>query len=370
VLAVILGIGVGFGYLVLVAGRIPIKLVVLVGVFVVYSLWAILKSLFVRPRDEDPGTPLDLSEHPRLQEALREVARTVGTRPVDRVFVTPGTTVAVLERGSALSRLRGKAVERCLVLGIGTLQGMRLLDFKAVLAHEYGHFQNEDTAGGGFALAVRRSLLLSAMAMAQSGVATWYNPAWWFVRGFFNLFLRISQGASRLQEVLADRWAAFSYGAAAFEGGLRHAIVAQVQFDARSTAILNEVLQEKRGLRNLYSYQPAKPADLSEIEREIEEALEKPASPYDSHPSPAERFALVKRLADAPKPVDDGALAMSLFDDPDSIEREMTREVKGRVLEQVGVKIPDEDPARAEDAEEEDHEEDDDEADDTETDKK
>lgn len=331
VLAIVVGVGAGIGYFFLAVGHIPIKLVLIVGLFVVYTMWAILKSLFVRPRDEDPGAPVDLDAHPRLREVLHEVARKVGTRPVDRVYITPGTGVAVLERGSALARLRGRPMSRCLVLGIGALQGMRLLQLKAVLAHEYGHFQNEDTAGGGFALAVRRSLLMSAIAMAQSGVATWYNPAWWFVRGFFMLFLRISQGASRLQEVLADRWAAFSYGAAAFEGGLRHVIAASAAFDARSTAVLNEALEEKRGLTNLYRREPGKPVDASEIERTVREALTEPASPYDSHPSPAERFALVNRLVGAPEPQDDGALAMDLFHDPEAIEREMTREVKGRV---------------------------------------
>lgn len=345
ILALIVGIGAGIGYLFLMAGRIPIKLVLLIGLFMAYTLWSILKSLFVRARDEDPGTPLDLDQHPRLREVLREVAQTVGTRPVDRVFITPGTDIAVFERGSTLSRLRGQSMQRCLLLGIGVLQGMRLLDLKAVLAHEYGHFQNEDTAGGGFALAVRRSLLLSAIAMAESGVATWYNPAWWFVRGFFMLFLRISQGASRLQEVLADRWAAFSYGPAAFESGLRHVVSTSVDFDARSSAVLNEVLEEKRGLRNLYRHEPSKPVDSGEVARAVEEALTRPASPYDSHPSPAERFALVSRLVGAPEPQDDGALAMDLFGDREAIEREMTREVKGRVLQDVGVMIPDEDAA-------------------------
>ena len=49
-----------------------------------------------------------------------------------------------------------------------------------------------------------------------SGAAGWYNPAWLFVNGFFRVFLRVSQGASRLQEVMADRWAAFCYGSEAF----------------------------------------------------------------------------------------------------------------------------------------------------------
>lgn len=63
---------------------------------------------------------------------------------------------------------------------------------------------------------------------------------------------------------------------------------------------------------------------------------------YDSHPSPAERFALVHRLQGAPDPADDGALALSLLDDCDALQRAMTREICGRVSEQTGIHIPDE----------------------------
>ena len=54
---------------------------------------------------------------------------------------------------------------------------MRQGELKAVLAHEYGHFANRDTAGGGFALAVRRAVLEMARTLAEGGAATWYNPA-------------------------------------------------------------------------------------------------------------------------------------------------------------------------------------------------
>ena len=56
-----------------------------------------------------------------------------------------------------------------------------------------------------------------AIGLAEGGAASSINPAWWFVRGFHSVFLRISQGASRLQEGLADRWAAFAYGSKSFE---------------------------------------------------------------------------------------------------------------------------------------------------------
>src|SRR4029079_12221765 len=131
------------------------------------------------------------------------------------------------------------------------LEGMRLGPLKAVLAHEYGHLTNRDTAGGGFALAGRRSLHTMAQSLASSGAAAWYNPAWLFLNGFYRVFLRISQGASRLQEVLADRWAVFAYGADAFEAGLRHVIERSVRFDAHVGATINEVVKQKLPLANL-----------------------------------------------------------------------------------------------------------------------
>ena len=102
-------------------------------------------------------------------------------------------------------------------------------DAQLVLAHEYGHLSNRDTAGGRFALAVRRSLMIMAGHLALGRAATWYNPAWLFVKGFNRVFLLISQGATRLQEVLADRWAALSYGSRAFEEGLRHVVARAVR---------------------------------------------------------------------------------------------------------------------------------------------
>ena len=56
------------------------------------------------------------------------------------------------------------------------LEGFQLRPFKAVLAHEYGHFSNRDTAGGGLALQVRRSLGAFATTLAQAGAASVMRP--------------------------------------------------------------------------------------------------------------------------------------------------------------------------------------------------
>jgi Zn-dependent protease with chaperone function len=218
-----------------------------------------------------------------------------------------------------------------LILGVGVLDGLKIGPLKAVLAHEYGHFSNRDTAGGGFALAVRRSLITMAQSLGQSGTAAWYNPAWIFLNVFYRVFLRISQGASRLQELLADRWAAFTYGSKAFEEGLRHVIEQSVRFDARAGAALQDMAA--RGVSNLYQHQPERPVEESEIEKAVREALNRPASPYDSHPSPTERSRWVRALAarGTLQSADDVSDAWSLFGDRAAIEESMTRHVHAMV---------------------------------------
>lgn len=321
-------------------GHVPIKLVAIIGFFGLSTAWVVLRSLFVRRREVEPGTPVDLSANPRLRETLDEVAKKVGTRPVDTVYLTPGTEVAVFERGGIRAGLRGTG-ERCLVLGAGVLEGMDLLAFKAVLAHEYGHFKNEDTAGGAFSLAVRRSMVAMAMGLATSGMATWYNPAWHFVNQFHKVFLRISHGATRLQEILADRWAAFAYGSHAFARGLDHVIRRSVAFDVHVQRTLDEVIERKLPLANLYAYAPAPIADLDqEIAAAAEKLLTREASHYDSHPPPKDRIAWVHALAVEHDSADRQEGAWALFAARAEVEAAMTNHVRARIEEQHGVVIP------------------------------
>ncbi len=345
----VLALGVGVWLLFAEIGRIPIKLLLIVAATVLVSLWAVLKSLWatvVRAKESDPGLRLDLAEHPRFRGALEEAATRVATRRVDTVFVTPGTDAAVYERGGLARQLAGRT-ERCLVLGVGLLDGMTQAQLKSVLAHEYGHFVNEDTAGGGFALAVRRSILRMAEALASGGAAAWYNPAWLFVTRFHNLFLRVSQGASRLQEILADRWAALAYGGKTFAAGLAHVVTRSVRFDKHADATLREVIEGELALQNLYRYVPAKPVEEHELAQEAEKAMTAEPSPYDSHPRPVDRIAWVGDVACAHgADPDDGAPAWGLFSDREALERRLTDEVRANVAARHGVQIPAEAPAK------------------------
>jgi Zn-dependent protease with chaperone function len=340
ILITMVALGAGLIIGMLYVGFVSIKLLLIVLVGVAATVFAVIASFFKRPKDVPPGELLDLREAPRLRALLDEVAGQIGTRPVDHVYLSPGAEIAVFERGGLWAKLRGKG-ERCLLLGVAVLDGLDERALRAILAHEYGHFSNEDTAGGNFALGVRRSILHSAMGLAEMGVAGWHNPAWAFLNGFNSLFLRVSQGASRLQEVLADRWAARTYGADAFERGLRHAIAADLRFDFHANATVNEVIEARHGLRNLYTFAPSKlPEQAGRVDEFVEQIVTAEASPYDSHPRPADRFRWVRALSDGASETGIGEPAWALFEDRGRVQERMTAVICARVAEQTGMVIP------------------------------
>jgi hypothetical protein len=255
---------------------------------------------------------------------------------------------------------------------------MTQLQLRSVLAHEHGHFRNEDTAGGGLALAVRASLFAVVIRLARSGVAGAFNPMWWFLRAYHRVYLGISQGASRLQEVLADRWAIQAYGTAGFVAGYRHVVARSVQFHRRLGATIEEVVDRKRALPNLYQYSPeAGRVSEADLAAAIEEEMARAPSAFDSHPAPRQRIEWATALAveRQPQPGDDASI-WELFDGREEIERAMTAEVREAIHANHGIAIPeqkaaDEEPDEAEpdEAEAEDDESDEAEDDEAEPDK-
>jgi transposase len=168
--------------------------------------------------------------------------------------------------------------------------------------------------------------------LAHGGAASMINPAWLFVRGFERVFLRISQGASRLQEALADRGAVHAYGAPALSAGLRHVIDRSIRFDAHCEATVEDVVHGDRPLGNLYRFEPSKELDQADIEERIETAMNE-SSPYDSHPAPTMRLSWIESVVTegAPPAEGDDDEAWSLFEQRRAVEKQLTAVVRARL---------------------------------------
>ncbi len=328
---VVLAATLGILYLFFVAGRVPLRLAAIIGLTGLYTLYAIIRSLFVRIKEPEPGRPLSQEEAPGLWSLAAQVADRLGTRPVEAIYVTAAPEIAVTERGRLWQKLRGLG-QRCLVVGLGALPGMSQGQLQAILAHEYGHFSHRDTAGGNLVRQVHASLHRMAYGLATSGQARWYNPAWLFVNGYNRVFLRVTLGASRLQEILADRYAAMAFGAQSLIDGLRHMIRQSLVFDLKAKTEIQAAVEEGRALRNLYALPPLSgEGQLSELEKREAEVMGRPTSPYDSHPAPKERIALLERLETRGEMEGEDEPAWALLPNRKALQDEMTGLIQANV---------------------------------------
>jgi len=258
------------------------------------SLIAILRSILVRRKEGLPGRPVSRTEAPELWELVAQVARKLQTRPVDSIYVTPYTGVSVNEKGGILQKMR-QGGQRNLVLGLGGLSGLTQGQFAAILAHEYGHFFNRDTAGGGLAQQVYATFNQMALGLIRSGAGQIYNPVWWFVITYQRIFLRVTLGASRLQEILADRYAVMAYGRTNFIEGLKAIVKQTIAFQLHANYEVGKSLKMNQPINNIYQL-PMQENLQGELEAQFDSAMQRKTKPYDSHPSTMERIALIERM--------------------------------------------------------------------------
>jgi hypothetical protein len=323
-LVIIVAASITYAFLML--GRIPIKLVAILAIGGLVTIFTLVRSLFIKVEDVDPGRSLNYDEAPGLWDLTRTVAASIKTRPVDEIRITPGTELAVYEKGTMRERSEDKA-QRILIIGIGVLNDFNQNGFRAVLAHEYGHFRHRDTAGGDIAIRVNNDMMKFAHAMIANDQAGWWNVAFHFLRIYHFIFRRISHGATRLQEVLADRVAALKYGPLAFEEGLTHVVRKSVEFHHLAAKEIDASVEARRELQNLYELRSDQSSNLAD---EIEESLNRKTSEDDTHPSPNERFRLTRRIGGVHEVPATGTV-WDLFKNREALTNEMTSMIQSEV---------------------------------------
>ncbi len=310
-------------------GHIPIKLVLIIGFVGLATIFYMLKSFFAKAEALDPGRALAENEAPGLWALVRDVATTLNTRPVSEIRVTPGTELAVYERGGLRERMQDNA-ERILIVGTATLNDFNQNAFRAVIAHEYGHFSNRDTAGGDTALRVNNHIMRLAMAMGESGTATFYNVAFQFLRIYHFIFRRITHGATRLQEILADRVAVHLYGADAFREGLMHVIRREVEFNHVADGEINAAFGANRAMQNLYEMNVQDEQIKGNLQKQSDEIINRPTTEDDTHPSPHDRFKLAARITSRECAPISGQV-WELFTDRAALTKEMNDLLEKRI---------------------------------------
>lgn len=184
----------------------------------------------VAPRGEKfkiTGVPIELAQHPRLKALVEEIAAALNESIPASVYLVPDANAFVTERGGFLSFGR----RRFMGLGLPLMANMSVSEFRAVLAHEFGHFYSGDTRLGPRIYQTRSAMgrtirnlssesalvhLLTRFAIA----AVFYTAVMGGLIAYWKLFLRLTQLAARQQEYRSDELACYVAGPGAMKRGL------------------------------------------------------------------------------------------------------------------------------------------------------
>jgi heat shock protein HtpX len=294
--------------------RIHIKLALFCIVSAGVILWSILPRM---DRFEAPGPRLEPGDHPELFDVLRGVARDTGQEMPSEVYLINEVNAWVSQRGGVM----GFGGRRVMGLGLPLMQTTTVSQFRAILAHEFGHYHGGDTKLGPWIYKTRIAIGRTLQGLDNDGFI--HKPFEWYG----NFFMRVTQAISRAQELAADRLAAQVAGARAMIDALVAVERAGMAYDAFFQNELIPVLSNgyKPPIAAGFSRFLAAENVASSLKSAVDESLrEGKGDVYDSHPPLRERVAALESLA-AGSPEIREPLASSLLRQLPRVEEALLR---------------------------------------------
>lgn len=286
----------------------------------------ILWSVVPRPeRFKAPGPKLTPRSDPRLFEEFLRLARDLGQKAPREAYLMPDITAWVSERGGFL----GVGSRRIAGVGLLLLETLSIGEFRAVLAHEFGHYRRGDTRLGPLIYRTRSTIartiqqlpLLSHFGKTASALGTALQRP--FIL-YGNWFMRVTQAISRHQEYLADELSAATAGRDTAVSALRMTYLADMSLGGYWTGYMAPALNA--GLLPPYAAGFGEYARFEQNRGLSEKALSwhienVRSEPHDSHPSLGERIKALEALPAGSEP--EASPAISLLEDVSGREREL-----------------------------------------------
>lgn len=322
----------------------------LVGVCAFVLAFFMLKALVVARRAAAPdGIEITEKDEPRLFAFLQRLAREAGAPQAKRVFVTARVNAAVFYDLTLLNLIFPS--KKNLEIGLGLVNVLSLSEFKAVLAHEFGHFAQRSMAVGRWVymaqqiaagIVARRDALdrflegLSHVDVRVAWIGWLLRLVIWSIRSLvesaFQLVVLAQRALSREMEFQADLVAVSLTGSDALIHALHRLEAADEAWDSTLSFAENE-LGRGRTTADLYAVQARVIELLGEVRgnphfgrvppqaavadggaRLFKPELAHPSRMWATHPFNHEREANAKRVY-VPAPRDERS-AWALFADP------------------------------------------------------
>lgn len=323
----LLAVGMLLGYyllaLAIVAAIIALNVAVIASGYIAFWLMGgsalvvitvLASMLFTRTRVK--GVPggflLPPGAHQSLIELIHDVADAMGTKHPDEVYLTADVNAFVMEDTWLLGLISRK---RKMAIGLGLLSAMRVDELKAVVAHEFGHYVGADTRLSAIVYRGQQTMIATLRNVGNRAVQA-------VIGAYFELYMRVSAGVRRVQEVEADEWSVRLAGRDHTASALRSVERAAGAFgrylDLWVVPLLHRNLCPPDIFDGYRRYLVGAPGYTAFPGTE--------PTPYDSHPPMSERIATIEAMLpsgarDDPRP------ARSLLDRPSEVEAAVTQAV-------------------------------------------
>jgi Zn-dependent protease with chaperone function len=328
-----------------------ISLGVMVLIFLVKFIFSVSKydrSGIVEIKEED---------HPRLFAFIRQLTKDTQTQFPKRIYLSPEVNACVFYDSSFFSMFL--PVKKNLQIGLGLVNAINMSEFKAILAHEFGHFSQRSMKLGSFVYNVNRAIY--NMLYENTGYSRSLQ-GWGEVSGYFAIFAALTAGIvrgiqwvlqqmyglvnksymslSREMEFHADAVAASVSGSANCISALRRVELADTSYNAVIQKC-SDLFKNKKITANVYpnqqtvTRQMAKDFklplqnDLPVVNDDFSQSITTNRvnfkDQWASHPAIAEREAHLKQL-NVQAGVNDEP-AWLLFNDAEKWQQQLTQKV-------------------------------------------
>lgn len=262
-----------------------------VALFLLVGAGVVLWSIIPRPdRFIPPGPILKKKEQSKFFETVKGIAdATEQTMPVE-VYLVSEMNAWVTNRGGVM----GFGSRRVMGIGLPLLQTLTTSQFRAVLAHEFGHYHGGDTKLGPWVYKTRGAIGRTIMNLSKHS-SLLQAPFLWYG----NMFLRITHAVSRQQEFAADALASQVVGARPLINGLKKIHGSAIAFEVYWRNAVAPVLNA--GYHPPLAEGFARYISTTSVTKFIDEVSEKAlkegdTNPYDTHPSLQSRIEAVANL--------------------------------------------------------------------------
>jgi Zn-dependent protease with chaperone function len=294
-------------------GRVHLKLTLVCIGAALTLLWALVPRV---DRFEPPGPRLDEASHPELFALVRDVARATEQEPPSDVYLVNEVNAFVTHRGGFM----GFGSRRVMGIGLPLLQTLSTVEFKAVLAHEFGHYASGDVKLGPWIYKTHGAIARALQGTQETLLEAPFN---WYAMHF----LRLTNAVSRQQEFIADKVAARVAGADALAGALRRlnalslSFGAYVQNEVRPVVDAGYVPPLAAGYKEFISR-----ANVAAFFQHVADDLEAGREPdlFDTHPLLRDRLAALAVRTAAAGGLIASSPALRLLRDPEAHARALT----------------------------------------------